>query len=301
MRTDTLSNWIPHAAVDNHRRAELRPGIRRRHRTGSTALRSRPSHVTGGTIADMQFSTIAVDVRAPIAEIRLCRAEAGNPIDARCIEEIDAAAAMLHDDRSVLAVLLSAEGNVFSSGDSGEHRVSANGSLPFRSLELMAQPMIAVMHGDAVGAGLELALACDIRIAADDAIFTMPDIETGRLPSRGGTQRLPRIIGRTRAAAMILLGEPIDARAAFACGLVNAVAPTGEASAMAERLATTIASRGPLAVRFAKEALVRGLDMPLDQALRYETDLTIILQTTDDRAEGVAAFLEKRQPRFAGR
>lgn len=248
----------------------------------------------------MRFSTIAVDVRAPIAEIRLCRADAGNPIDALLIEEIEAAAAMLHDDASVLAVLLTAEGTLFSSGADLEPSRPTS-ALPFRALELMGQPVIAVLHGDAVGAGLELALACDMRVAADGAIFTLPDIEAGAIPSMGGTQRLPRLIGRGRAASMILLGEPMDARAALACGLVNAVAGPGEARSVAERIATTIASRGPLAVRYAKEALIRGLDMPLDAALRYETDLTIILQTTDDRAEGVAAFLEKRPPRFTGR
>jgi enoyl-CoA hydratase/carnithine racemase len=100
---------------------------------------------------------------------------------------------------------------------------------------------------------------------------------------------------------MILLGEPLDARAALACGLVNAVAPHGEARAEAERIAGAIASRGPIAVRYAKEAVLRGLDMPLEQALRYETDLTVILQTTADRAEGVRAFLEKRPPRFEGK
>ncbi len=121
------------------------------------------------------------------------------------------------------------------------------------------------------------------------------------MPCGGGTQRLPRLVGRAKAAEMILLGQSLDAAAALACGLVNRVAPRGEARAAAERLARTMASRGPLALRYAKEAINRGLDMPLEQALRYETDLTVILQTTRDRAEGVRAFLEKRPPRFEGR
>jgi enoyl-CoA hydratase/carnithine racemase len=121
------------------------------------------------------------------------------------------------------------------------------------------------------------------------------------VPSFGATQRLPRLIGRPRAAEMILLGTTIDAPAAHAWGLVNAVTAPGETKAEAERIAASICARGPLAVRYAKEAIARGLDMPLDQALRYETDLTVILQTTQDRAEGVKAFLEKRPPRFEGR
>jgi enoyl-CoA hydratase len=158
-----------------------------------------------------------------------------------------------------------------------------------------------VIEGDAIGAGLELALACDIRIASEDAVFAITDVATDSVPSGGATVRLPRLAGRGLAAEMILLGEPIDGRRAAAAGLVNEAWPRPEVRDRAERLARAIAAQGPLALRYAKEAIGRGLDMPLDVALRYETDLTVILQTTADRAEGVSAFLEKRPPHFEGR
>jgi enoyl-CoA hydratase len=253
-------------------------------------------------IRPMRPDVIALSRNGPVAEIRLNRPAAGNPVDAAFLQELDAATAALHDDDSVSVVLLTAEGDVFSAGspESAEWTLARAG-LRFRCLELMAQPVIALIEGAAIGAGLELALACDVRIAGENARFAMPAVAAGAMPVAGGTQRLPRLIGHARAAEMILLGEPMDARAALACGLVNRVAPSAEARAEAEHLAGTMASRGPLALRYAKEAINRGLDMPLEQALRYETDLTVILQTTRDRAEGVRAFVEKREPRFEGR
>jgi enoyl-CoA hydratase len=255
----------------------------------------------------VKFSTIAVSQTAAIAEIRLNRPDRGNPIDRELLDEVDAAAEELDNDSSVLAVLLTAEGEVFSHGwedpspEAGIAGMRDGHRLPFRSLELMGQPVIACIEGDAIGAGLELALACDVRIAAEGVMLAMPDVAMGGMPSLGGTQRLPRLAGRSLAASMILLGEPIDARRALAFGLVNDVAPSGEVRPRAAALAQRIVAQGPLAVRYAKEAIARGLDMPLDQALRYETDLTVILQTTADRADGVRAFTEKRQPRFEGR
>ncbi len=255
---------------------------------------------------DSRYRTIALDRRADgIAEVRLGRPDAGNPIDARCLDELDAAAAELHDDASVRAVLLTAAGDVFSRGwDAGAgsaHPAAGRDPLPFRYLELLGQPVIACIEGDAIGAGLELALACDVRIAAEGVTFALPDVADGTVPRGGATQRLPRLVGPGAASAMILLGEPLGAAAALACGLVNRVEPRAAVRPAGERLAARIAALGAVAVRYAKEAMQRGLDMPLDQALRYETDLTVLLQTTADRAEGVAAFLEKRPPHFEGR
>ncbi|MDE3096951.1 MAG: enoyl-CoA hydratase/isomerase family protein [Chloroflexota bacterium] len=255
----------------------------------------------------MRYRTIALDRRTDgVAEVRLDRPAAGNPIDARCLDELDAAAAELHDDASVRAVLLTAAGDVFSrgwdaGGEGGAHPAAGREPLPFRCLELLGQPVIACIEGDATGAGLELALACDVRIAAEGVTFALPDVAAGTVPRGGATQRLPRLVGPGSAAVMILLGEPMDAAAALACGLVSHVVPRDAVRPAGERLAARIAALGAVAVRYAKEAMQRGLDMPLDQALRYETDLTVLLQTTADRAEGVAAFLEKRPPRFEGR
>jgi enoyl-CoA hydratase/carnithine racemase len=214
-------------------------------------------------------------------------------VDDALLGAIERACAAVHDDDGARVALL--RGPFALAADVAPRA----GRLPFRGIETMAQPVIAVIEGPAMGAGLELALACDIRLAAEDATFAFGGDAT--VPSLGGTQRLPRIAGRATAARMLLLGETLDARDALACGLINVVVPPGEAQSAARQLGETIASRGPLAVPYAKEAAVRGLDLPLEQALRYETDLTIILQTTADRAEGVRAFLEKRPPRFEGK
>ncbi|MBF6600754.1 MAG: enoyl-CoA hydratase/isomerase family protein [Dehalococcoidia bacterium] len=252
------------------------------------------------------YTTLRLERRGNIAELALARPERGNPVDPRFFDELAAAAAALHDDDSVRAVLLTADGDVFSHGwdTTGEAPEgappSAREPLPFRCLELLGPPVIACIEGDAIGAGLELALACDVRIAAEGIIFALPDVVAGMPLRGGGTQRLPRLVGPGVAAGMILLGEPLDPAAALACGLVNRVVPRGQVRAAASRLAERIATQGPLAVRYAKEAMLRGAAMPLDQALRYETDLTVILQTTSDRAEGVRAFLEKRRPEFRG-
>jgi enoyl-CoA hydratase/carnithine racemase len=156
------------------------------------------------------------------------------------------------------------------------------------------------VNGPAISGGLELALACDIRIAAPTAAFSLPEVTQGAIPGGGGTQRLPRIVGRAKALDMVLTGRTLDADEALRCGLVTSVADDEDCTAEAISLAGRIAERGPLAVRYAKEAVHRGTEMPLEQALRYETDLTVILQTTNDRAEGVRAFVEKRKPQFDG-
>jgi enoyl-CoA hydratase/carnithine racemase len=248
------------------------------------------------------YETITLQKRGHVAEVRLNRPAAGNPIDERFLDELDAVTAALHDNRDIHVVLLSAAGDVFSSGRPGVAEALPHANrLPFRCLELMGQPVIAIIEGNAIGAGFELSLACDIRIASEDAVFALPDVSMGRVPSAGATARLPRLAGRGLAAEMILLGQRIDGRRAAAAGLANVALPRSGVRECAERLAEAIAAQGPIAVRYAKEALLRGLEMPLDDALRYETDLTVILQTTADRAEGVRAFLEKRPPTFEGR
>jgi enoyl-CoA hydratase len=249
----------------------------------------------------MSFTTLAVTKLGHVAEIRLTRPDHGNAIDASFLDELEAAAASIHEYEDIHVALLTADGDAFSRGASADGIPPSADRLPFRCLELMAQPVIACIQGEAIGAGLELALACDIRIAAEGAAFAIRDVAAGAVPSAGATQRLPRLIGRGKASEMILLGEELDAQAALACGLVSAVVPRADLEVHARALAERIAAQGPIAVRYAKEAMRHGLDMPLEQALRYETDLTIILQTTADRAEGVSAFLEKRKPRFEGK
>jgi enoyl-CoA hydratase/carnithine racemase len=162
------------------------------------------------------------------------------------------------------------------------------------------QPTVAAVRRKAHSVGMELALACDMRIAAEGTTFAMPETGLGLVPLGGATQRLPRAVGRSQGLRLLLTGAEIDAAEARRIGLVADVVPDGEEYEAAVKVARTIASRGPLATRFAKEAVLRGLEQPLQQGLRTELDMTVILQTSEDRAEGVRAFVEGRPPKFSG-
>ncbi len=164
----------------------------------------------------------------------------------------------------------------------------------------LIQPVIAAINGDATGAGLELAMACDIRIGTEGARFGLPQIHKGFIPSDGGTQRLPRLVGHGRALEMVLTGELIDAAEAMRIGLINRVVAPNELMKTATTLAHDMASKSPVAVSYVKEALYHGLDLTLDQGLRMELDLYLLLFTTQDRTEGIRAFKEKRAPKFEG-
>ena len=213
------------------------------------------------------------------------------------------------DAPAVRAVIVCGTGPDFCTGWAASALAEPEGlaGLPplaagIEALAAIPQPTIAAVAGRAHSAGLELALACDIRIAEDGATFAMPDTAAGSAPRAGGTQRLPRAVGRAHALRLLLTGETIDAAEARRIGLVSRVVPSGGTALLdaARALAEAVAARGPIATRLAKEAVHRGVEMTLEQALRYETDLTVILQSTADRAEGVRAFQEKRAPRFLG-
>ena len=174
--------------------------------------------------------------------------------------------------------------------------------LDFRqAMDRCGQPIIAAVNGFALGGGLELALACDIRIAAMGATLGLTEINLAIIPGGGGTQRLPRLVGRGKALEMILTGARIPADDALRIGLVERVVPAGEALKAATELARTIAGKAPVALRYAKEAVLKGLELPLADGLRLEGDLSTLLRTTEDRLEGARAFLEKRAPRWTGR
>ena len=163
------------------------------------------------------------------------------------------------------------------------------------------RPVIAAISGDAVGQGFELALACDIRIASETSCFGMSHIESGLIPWDGGTQRLSRLVGRGKALEMILTGEVIDAQEALRIGLVNRVVSKEELMKVTMDMAQEIASKGPIALRYAKEAIHKGMDMTLEQGLRLEADLYLLIHTSKDRTEGIQAFREKRAPKFEGK
>jgi enoyl-CoA hydratase len=258
----------------------------------------------------MPYQTIRFSKRGTIAYLDLQRPEQGNCIDGQLLQELAAACAEIDDDPQLrVAILSGGDASVFSLGwdasllaaDTEPAGRPQSASCAFDCLAQLSRPVICAINGDAISAGLELALACDVRLACPEAHFALPEASWGLIPMGGGSQRLARIVGRGKALELILTAEAIDARAAHRIGLVSQVVPREKLMAEATALAERIAARGPIAVRYAKEAVSKGLDMTLEQALRFETDLTIILQTTEDRAEGVRAFLEKRPPEFHGR
>ena len=251
----------------------------------------------------MPERTVSLDKSGPVARLTLRRAAAANAVDSALLADLARACDAIESDDSVRAVILAADGADFCRGWD-ESLLAGEGGPPadaFGCLAELPRPVVCAVQGEALSAGLELALACDIRVASEDARLGLPETKLGLVPMGGGTQRLARLVGRGKALEMILTGEAVDAPEALRVGLVSAAVPRDRLAAEAESVAARIAERGPVAVRFAKEAISRGLEMTLEQALRYETDLTVILQTTEDRAEGVRAFLEKRKPRFKGR
>jgi len=227
----------------------------------------------------------------------LDRPDAKNAIDRQLADEIVEACRNIRDDDDVRVVIVTGSGDAFSVGSDTGETVSGV-AFAVAALEL---PVIAAINGDALGRGLELALACDIRLASDRARFGLPEVASGAIPSDGGTQRLPRIIGRGKALEMVLTAEPITAEEALEIGLVSRLVAAEDLVTEAESLADSLAEKGPLALRHAKEAVAKGLDMTLDQGLRLEADLYFLLHTTEDRTEGITAFKEKRPPRFSGR
>ena len=208
----------------------------------------------------------------------------------------------IEQDRSVRCVIISGTGkNYFCVGIGTE---LSNNPSPWSKLSSsiaeLTVPVIAAINGNASDAGLEIILACDIRIAADNACFGFPGILDGKLPFNGGTQRLPRIVGKGHAMELLLTGELINATQALQIGLVDEVVPLSRLMKRTVELAGMISGKAPVAVRFAKEAVNASSNLPLSEGLRLEGDLYLLLQTTRDRSEGVSAFLNKRKPMFHG-
>ena len=221
--------------------------------------------------------------------------------DEVCSALVEACERVDADDAVRVAVLVPA-GADFSLGLPAERPwLPASWPDPVTAVAAIGKPVIAGLVGRAHGWGASLALACDLRVAASDAVLCFPEAAQGRLPGGGATQRLTRIVGPTRALELLLLGEPADARRLLEWGIVGRLVPSRRLRATLAALASSLAARGPLALAFAKEAVTRALDLPLADGLRLEHDLYVLLQTTDDRREGVAAFLEHRPPRFRGR
>ena len=202
----------------------------------------------------------------------------------------------VEDDSSVSLLTIAGSGSHFCQGfdDDVDPRL-------VESLAALSKPTIAIINGDAFDEGLELALALDIRIAPFNARFALTHLKRGVLPHFGGTQRLTRLIGAGSALKMLLTGEPIDGREALRLGMITYLAESlDQLRNVANQVVNSILTRGPIASRLAKEAVLKGFDMTLDQGIRLEEDLYALLQTTEDRSEGVRAFIEKRKPLFKG-
>ena len=206
----------------------------------------------------------------------------------------------LNYDTEIRAAVITGSGPAFCQDAAFSRKITVSFSLaePVASLNC---PVIAAINGDAAGMGLELALACDIRIAARSARFSLPGIQHGVIPSDGASQRLPRLVGRAKAMELMLTGEEIDAAEALRIGLVSRVFPAKEALAAALEMGREMAGKATLALKYCKEAVYKGLDMTLDQGLQLEGDLYFLLHTTDDRTEGITAFKDKRKPKFKGK
>ena len=260
----------------------------------------------------MTYTAIRYELDAGVATITLNRPDVHNAMNDAMRRELTACFTALATDDGVRVVVVMGEGDrAFSAGADirefldvptiAEFR-EARRRVDFRqAMDRCPQPIIAAIRGYAFGGGLELALACDIRIAGDDAQLGLTEVNLAIIPGGGGTQRLPRLIGRGKALEMILTGARLKADEALAIGLVERVVPAESAKKTAQDLARTIAEKAPIAVRYAKEAVVKGLELPLADGLRLEGDLSALLRTTEDRLEGARAFVEKRKPRWSGR
>ena len=257
------------------------------------------------------MDNLSYNKRGKVAWLCLCRPNQGNRLTPAMAEGLTALCGTAADDDEVELVVLTSTGAVFCQGleyAAGHKGTAAVQEIQAQFGELrcvealaaLSKPTLAVLNGDAIGVGLELALACDLRLAREDARFGLPQVADGLIPVCGGTQRLPRIVGQAKALELVLTGELIDAREAQRIGLVTEVI---EASALASRVDEVLAGllgKGPIALRLGKEAVHKAMDLALDQGISLVEDLYALLQTTQDRAEGIRAFLSKRKPKFTG-
>ena len=257
------------------------------------------------------YETLLLERRERVAIITINRPEKRNALTVKTREEGAALLDELRNDDSVGVVIFTGAGDkAFIAGaDIAEFAgrtatmqrdVMTTRSL-FNAIDTFPKPVIAMINGYCLGGGCELALACDIRIASDTASFGQPEINLGIIPGGGGTQRLTRLVGEGKAMEMILTGEIIDAKTAFSIGLVNQVVPADQLQGKTMEVANRIAEKGPVALRLAKEAVKTASRSLLDEGLRREVDLFALCFSTEDKDEGVKAFLEKRKPSFKGR
>jgi enoyl-CoA hydratase/carnithine racemase len=258
------------------------------------------------------LENVSYEKKGAIAYITVNRPKVLNALNAQTIRELRTAFEEARQDEAVRGVILTgAGGKSFVAGaDIAElakvtaveaAEMTSNGQAVTSLIETLGKPVIAAVNGFALGGGCELAMACSIRLATESAKFGQPEVKLGVIPGYGGTQRLPRLVGRGRALQLILTGQMIDAQEAYRLGLVNEIVPGDGLIARAEAILHQIFGNAPLAVKFALKAVDRGLETSQAEGLVIESSLFALGAATEDKREGTSAFLEKRAPKFAGR
>jgi len=257
----------------------------------------------------LPLKTLLYEEEEGVIWVTLNRPQNGNMVNAEMAREIRRLYAIVKDNLNVKVVVLKGSEDTFCAGNEDSVRPETPSEETLSAiyeqrvtdyLASIDQPVIAAINGDALGQGLEIALACDIRIASDVALMGLPQLTYGHLPWDGGTQRLPRIVGIPWATEMLLTGRIIDTTEASRINLIHESVHKDDIIERSAKIAADVASLAPIATRYVKEVISKGMDMTMDQGLRLEMDLNLLLQTTEDRSEGIASFLERRDPQFRG-
>jgi enoyl-CoA hydratase len=259
----------------------------------------------------IMFENLIYDTKAGIAYVTVNRPAVRNALNAQTVRELKIAFEQAKNDNEVRVVIITGAGDkAFIAGaDINElatqtpvpgKEFSLAGQAVFDSIEQLGKPVIAAVNGYALGGGCELAMACTFRVASENAVLGQPEVKLGIIPGYGGSQRLPRLVGKGRALEILLTGDMVPAAEALRIGLVNRVVPQAELMATVESIARKIMANAPLAVRLCIEAVNRGLEMTTDEGQFLEATLFGLCCATDDMKEGTRAFLEKRSPEFKG-
>ncbi len=263
----------------------------------------------------MPEKVVSYTEKEHIAVVTLNNPDHGNWVDSFLSQELMEACLRINENPDIYFGIITGKGDNFCTGSQLENLLASGLSLSAAlakmngeavryevaaAVAMIEKPVIAAINGAALGQGLEIALSCDIRYASEKACFGFPQVAAGLMPMDGGTQRLPRLIGKGKALELILSGETIDAREAWNIGLVSQVISADELMAKTTAFATGMAANAPVAMRYVKEAVNKGCDLTLEQGMRLEADLYFLIHTTADRTEGIRAFQEKRKPQFKG-
>ena len=256
----------------------------------------------------MEYSKLLVEKENGIAIVKINNPQSLNALNSTILGELDTLFTELENDSSISVIILTGEGKAFVAGaditemssmDAAEGKAfGEKGAKVFRKIELLSKPVIAAVNGYALGGGCELAMCCDIRIASAKAKFGQPEVGLGITPGFSGTQRLPRLVGMGKAKELIFTAEVINADEACRIGLVNSVAEPEELINTAVAMAEKIAGKAPVAVKYSKESINRGMQCSMDEAINIEANLFGLCFATEDQKEGMKAFMEKRKAKF---